>query len=157
MEIRLVKSSDYQIISPLINDWWGGRQMSDMLPKLFFVHFNNTSFIAEKDGKIVGFLIGFLSQSYANEAYIHFVGVHPEYRNYGIGKQLYHQFFKVAQHYNRTIVRAVTSPVNKVSIVYHKKMGFELEQGDSVVNGVPVHTNYDGSGQGRVLFKKYVG
>lgn len=31
MEIRLVKGSDYYAISPLINEWWGGRQMSDML------------------------------------------------------------------------------------------------------------------------------
>jgi hypothetical protein len=60
MEIRSVKGSDYYVISPLINEWWGGRQMSDKLPKLFFDHFKNTSFIAEKDGKIVGFLIGFL-------------------------------------------------------------------------------------------------
>ncbi|WP_208590635.1 GNAT family N-acetyltransferase [Gracilibacillus suaedae] len=154
MEIRLVKSSDYNIISPLINDWWGGRQMSDMLPKLFFVHFNNTSFIVEKDGEIVGFLIGFLSQSYVNEAYIHVVGVHPHYRKYGIGNQLYKKFFEVVQKHDRNIVRAVTSPVNKVSIAYHKKMGFEIEEGDSEVDGVPVHTNYDGSTQGRVLFKK---
>jgi ribosomal protein S18 acetylase RimI-like enzyme len=86
MEIRSVKGSDYYVISPLINEWWGGRQMSDMLPKLFFDHFKNTSFIAEKDGKIVGFLIGFLSQTYPEEAYIHFVGVHPDYRKSGIGR-----------------------------------------------------------------------
>lgn len=73
MEIRNVRSSDYYVISPLINEWWGGRQMSDMLPKLFFDHFTTTSFIAEKEGKIIGFLIGFLSQSYPDAAYIHFV------------------------------------------------------------------------------------
>jgi ribosomal protein S18 acetylase RimI-like enzyme len=66
--------------------------MSDKLPKLFFDHFKNTSFIAEKDGKIVGFLIGFLSQTYPEEAYIHFVGVHPDYRKHGIGRQLYNDF-----------------------------------------------------------------
>lgn len=48
MEIRNVESSDYYVIPPLINEWWGGRQMSNMLPKLFFDHFNHTSFIAEK-------------------------------------------------------------------------------------------------------------
>lgn len=94
MEIRSVKGSDYYAISPLINEWWGGRQMSDMLPKLFFDHFTNTSFIAEKEGNIVGFLIGILSQSQPDEAYIHFVGVHPEYRENDIGRQLYNQFFR---------------------------------------------------------------
>lgn len=77
MKIRSVKGSDYYIISLLINEWWGGRNMSDMLPKLFFDHFTDTSLIAEKDGEILGFLIGFLSQSLTDESYIHFVGVHP--------------------------------------------------------------------------------
>lgn len=154
MEIRTVSSSDYYVLSPLINEWWGGRQMSDMLPKLFFDHFNETSFIAEKDGEIIGFLIGFLSQSHSKEAYIHFVGVHPEYRKLNIGKELYNQFFSKVQSEYRKKVRCVTSPVNKTSIAYHTKMGFDIEQGDKIVGDVSVKENYDGPDQDRVLFVK---
>ncbi|MFF2176033.1 GNAT family N-acetyltransferase [Lysinibacillus sp. NPDC058147] len=154
MEIRSVKGSDYYVISPLINEWWGGRNMSDMLPKLFFDHFTQTSLIAEKDGKLVGFLIGFLSQTYSNEAYIHFVGVHPEYRKHNIGKHLYNEFFNVVKQNNRSIVRCVTSPVNKVSIAYHTKMGFEIEDGDRSVEDLSINTDYDGPNQDRVLFVK---
>jgi ribosomal protein S18 acetylase RimI-like enzyme len=154
MKIRSVKSSDYYLISPLINEWWGGRNMSDMLPKLFFDHFSNSSFIAEKDGEIIGFLIGFLSQSHADESYIHFVGVHPDFRNQNIGKELYNKFFYVAKQNGRKIVRCVTSPVNKVSIAYHTKMGFQIEKGDKRLEGVEVHTGYDGPNQNRVLFIK---
>jgi ribosomal protein S18 acetylase RimI-like enzyme len=155
MEIRSVKGSDYYAISPLINEWWGGRQMSDMLPKLFFDHFKNTSFIAEKDGKIVGFLIGFLSQTYPEEAFLHFVGVHPDYRKNGVGRQLYNQFFDIVKKNGRNIVRCVTSPVNKVSIAFHTKMGFEIEKnGDKEKDGVSVYTDYDGPNQDRVLFVK---
>jgi predicted GNAT superfamily acetyltransferase len=154
MEIRLVKGSDYYVISPLINEWWGGRNMSDMLPKLFFDHFTNTSFIAEKEGKIVGFLIGFLSQTHLNEAYIHFVGVHPEYRKHNIGRKLYNKFFNEVKQNGRKIVRCVTSPVNKISIAYHTKMGFEIKKGDKKVDGIDVHSNYDGVEQDRVLFVK---
>ena len=143
MTVRLVKGSDYYVISPLINDWWNGRQMSDLLPKLFFDHFKNTSFIVEEEGEIIGFLIGFLSQSYSNEAYIHFVGIHPEYRRKGIGKQLYNQFFDAIKQNDRNIVRCVTSPVNKASIAYHTKMGFEIEQGNK-------------ANQDKVLFVKYL-
>lgn len=143
MRVRLVKGSDYYVISPLTNDWWNGRQMSDLLPKLFFDHFKNTSFIVEEEGKIIGFLIGFLSQSYSNEAYIHFVGIHPEHRGKGIGKQLYNQFFDVIKQNGRNIVRCVTSPVNEASIAYHTKMGFEIEQWNK--------TNED-----KVLFIKYL-
>jgi len=143
MTVRLVEGSDYYVISPLINDWWNGRQMSDLLPKLFFDHFKNTSFIVEEKGEIIGFLIGFLSQSYSNEAYIHFVGIHPEYRGKGIGRQLYNQFFDVIKQSGRNIVRCVTSPVNKASIAYHTKMGFEIEQGNK-------------DNQDKVLFVKYL-
>ncbi|WP_449619530.1 GNAT family N-acetyltransferase [Robertmurraya sp. Marseille-Q9965] len=156
MKIRSVKGSDYYIVSPLINEWWGGRNMSDMLPKLFFEHFRNTSFIAERDGVIVGFLIGFLSQSYANEAYIHFIGVHPDYRKNNIGKELYEKFFHVVKQSGCSVVRCVTSPVNKGSIAYHMKMGFEIEAGDKEVGDVFVNTNYDGPNQDRVLFVKHL-
>src|SRR6266700_2822677 len=43
--IRLATPSDYEDIISVLNDWWGGRQMSDMLPKLFFVHFRGTTFV----------------------------------------------------------------------------------------------------------------
>jgi ribosomal protein S18 acetylase RimI-like enzyme len=154
MEIRSVNSSDYYTISPLINEWWGGRQMADKLPKLFFDHFSDTSFIAEENGEIIGFLIGFLSQTYSNEAYIHFVGVHPEHREKNVGKNLYNHFFEIIKQYNRRIVRCVTSPVNKGSIAYHTKMGFEIDEGDKKLDDVFVHTNYDGPNQDRVLFVK---
>lgn len=156
MEIRSVAGSDYYALSPLINDWWGGRQMSDMLPKLFFDHFSNTSFVAERDGEIVGFLIGFLSQSHNNEGYIHFVGVHPDYRKHSIGMHLYNKFFNVVKQNGRNIVRCVTSPVNKVSIAFHTKMGFEIEEGDNKIGGISVNTDYDGLNQDRVLFVKHL-
>lgn len=154
MKIRTVKNSDYDLISPVINEWWGGRNMADKLLKLFFVHFHTTSFIAEKDGEVVGFLIGFLSQTYSDEAYIHFVGVHPEYRKHNIGRQLYNEFFNVVKQYGRNIVRCVTSPVNKVSISFHTRMGFEIESGNKEVDGISVFADYDGPNQDRVLFVK---
>ena len=33
-------------------------------------------------------------------------------------------------------------------------MGFQLEEGDSKVDGIPVYANYDGSDQARVLFTR---
>ncbi|UOQ87172.1 GNAT family N-acetyltransferase [Gracilibacillus salinarum] len=156
MKIRNVTSADYDSIFPVINDWWGGRQMAHLLPKVFFVHFNNTSFIIEQKGEIIGFLIGFFSQSDQDVAYIHFVGVHPDFRQQQIGKQLYHAFFNEAEKNGKRFVRAVTSPVNKTSIAYHTKIGFAIEQGNKEVDGVSVLANYDGEDQDRVLFVKKI-
>jgi ribosomal protein S18 acetylase RimI-like enzyme len=128
--------------------------MSDMLPKFFFIHFRETSFVAESGGKIVGFLIGFLSQTFQNEAYIHFAGVHPDYRKMGLARTLYERFFEVARNLGRTVVRCVTSPVNKGSIAFHFRMGFNIETSEATVEGISVARNYDGQDQDRVLLSK---
>jgi ribosomal protein S18 acetylase RimI-like enzyme len=114
--------------------------MAAMLPKLFFVHFRDTSFVAEDDGRIVGFLCGFRSQTFDDEGYIHFVGVDPAFRGGGLGRALYERFFEAVTP--RPVVRAVTSPVNERSVAFHRALGFEVERVDE---------DYDGSGEARVL------
>jgi GNAT superfamily N-acetyltransferase len=98
--------------------------MRDMLPKLFFVHFADTSFVAERDGELAGFLVGFLSQSEPDEAYVHFVGVSPDERGTGLGRELYERFFAVARDQGRRRVTCVTSPANAGSLAFHEAIGF---------------------------------
>ena len=101
-QIRHANPSDYGRVIQHVNAWWGGREMAPMLPKLFFLHFEGTSFVAEDDeGKLVAFLIGFLSQTDPEEAYIHFVGVAPDQRGSGIGRELYERFFAVVAEQGR--------------------------------------------------------
>ncbi|MGO0061086.1 N-acetyltransferase family protein [Brevibacillus fluminis] len=154
MILRNIEEKDFYDIIPVINDWWGGRQMADMLPKLFFLHFQSTSFLMEENGSAVGFLIGFCSQSKEGEAYIHFVGVHPEYRTNGIARRLYETFFAAVQEKGCHTVRCVTSPVNRTSIQFHRKMGFDIEAGAKEIDGIAVTPDYDGNGNDRVLFVK---
>ena len=119
--------------------------MRDMLPKLFFVHFRETSFVAERDGKLVGFLAGFLSQSLPDEAYVHFVGVHPDERGTGLGRELYERFFAVARRHGRIRVSCVTSPANRGSLAFHEALGFEQS---------PAQVGYDGPGEDRVVLTR---
>jgi ribosomal protein S18 acetylase RimI-like enzyme len=145
-QIRHAAPADYGRVIQHVNAWWGGREMAPMLPKLFFLHFEGTSFVAEdSDGRLVAFLIGFLSQTDADEAYIHFVGVAPEERGTGLGRELYERFFDVVREDGRTLVRCVTSPANEQSVAFHESLGFTAE---SVV------ADYDGPGEDRVLFVK---
>jgi ribosomal protein S18 acetylase RimI-like enzyme len=154
MLIRNVIPDDYHSIINVLNEWWGGRQMADMLPKLFFIHFQETSFVVIDQEQIIGFLVGFVSQTYPDQAYIHFIGVHPEYRKRKIASKLYELFFEKMKEKGCQLVRCVTSPVNHTSIAFHKNMGFEIEEGDQVIDGTSVFTNYDGKGNDRVLFVK---
>jgi len=154
MHIRHLQPEDYYRIISVVNDWWGGRSMSGMLPKLFFVHFRDTSFIAEVDGEIIGFLVGFLSQTYPDEAYVHFLGVHPKFRKQGVALTLYEHFFDAVQRRGRRIVRLITATVNKESIAFHVHIGFEIEPQETRTDGIPFYPNYDGLGGDRVLFVK---
>jgi len=154
IRIRHIEESDYDAIISVLNEWWGGRHMATMLPRLFFKHFRETGFFAEVDDKNVGFLIGLFSSTFNSEAYIHFAGVHPAHRKGGIGRCLYHHFFEVSRKHGRSIIRCVTSPVNKNSIAFHRSMGFQLEPSTEDSNGIPIHRNYDGPGEDRVLFFK---
>ncbi len=87
---------------------------------------------------------------------MHFIGVHPDYRRLGLGRRLYERFFGAAQMNGRRFVRAITSPSNKLSITFHRSMGFELLHGDVVVDGVPVWFDYAGAGGHRVVFRREI-
>lgn len=154
MKLRSIHNNDFLRISTNLNEWWDGRNMVDMLPRLFIDHFQDTSFLLEKDGQLKGFVIGFVSQSHPEKAYIHFVGVNPEARIEKVGRRLYEHFFQVVKEKGCQMVGCVTSPVNTVSIKFHTRLGFSIKPGDYEVNGISIHQNYDGIGQERVVFEK---
>jgi ribosomal protein S18 acetylase RimI-like enzyme len=146
LTIRHAKPSDYGRVIGRVNVWWGGREMSPILPRLFFLHVEGTSFVAEDgEGELAGFVCGFLSQTDPEEAYIHFVGVSPARRGEGVGRTLYERFFAEARDQGRSLVRCVTSPVNEDSIAFHEALGFEIDR---------VAKDYDGPGEDRVLLLK---
>jgi ribosomal protein S18 acetylase RimI-like enzyme len=146
--IRYAEPADHARVAAVIDDWWGGRAMRDMLPRLFFTHFRDTSFVAEDEsGALAGFLCGFLSQTFPEQAYVHFVGVAPAHRGAGLAGELYERFFEAARAAGRSSVHCVTSPQNTGSIAFHTRIGFEVEA------EVP---NYDGAGESRVLLVRAV-
>jgi ribosomal protein S18 acetylase RimI-like enzyme len=146
VEIRHAEPADYGRVIARVNAWWDGREMAPMLPRLFFVHFEGTSYVVDDDeGQLAAFLIGFLSQTDADEAYVHFVGIAPEHRGEGLGRQLYERFFADAAENGRSVIRCVTSPANAGSVAFHRALGFEVEK---------VAGDYDGPGEDRVLFVK---
>ena len=73
---------------------------------------------------------------------MHFVGVSPDARGSGVGRDLYETFFEAARAHGRQVVRCVTSPVNDASVAFHRALGFEPER---------VAHDYDGPGEDRVL------
>jgi ribosomal protein S18 acetylase RimI-like enzyme len=156
MEYRRLRESDHGNVVAVVDDWWGGRRVAEKLPRLFFRYFAGTSFAVEDDGELVAFLVGFVG-SPAHEAYIHFVGVRPDLRSRGLGRELYGMFFEEARRRGCRTVRAITSPVNTGSIGFHASMGFEVLEGDGAADGVSIHPDYDGDGKDKVVFVREIG
>jgi ribosomal protein S18 acetylase RimI-like enzyme len=157
--VREPTVDDHRRVLAVMDEWWGGlggaagsARRAALVPRLFFEHFTTTSMLLERDGELVGFLVGFLSQSRPDEAYVHFVGVAPELRGSGVGAAVYRRFFALARAAGRTRVRSVTSPVNRGSVAFHRAMGFELEPGEETVDGIPVQRDHDGPGVDLVAF-----
>src|SRR5258707_2818767 len=144
MTIRPISERDHAPIIAVVNQWWGGRQMAGLLPRLFFAHFQDTSFVIEEADQIIAFLIGFVSQSSPRAAYIHFVGIHPEQRKRGLGKQLYELFFETVRTRGYVSVHCITAPINSGSIAFHRRLGFQIEKRDRERAGVPFTADYDG-------------
>lgn len=146
IRFRRPTEADYATIVRVINDWWGGRNLDTLLPRLWLQHFTGTSWLAETDdGRLAGFLVGFLSPDHPDVAYCHFVATNPNLRQRGLGRALYERFFEDARAAGRTSVRAVTWPGNRTSIAFHRAIGFEVEEGPGSQNlyGTPARAGYD--------------
>ena len=145
-EIRPASAADYDAIAVVADDWWG-RPILPGLPRLFLDHFHRTSLVAEGPGGLAGFLVGILSPSQPEEAYIHFVGVRPDTRGSGLARTLYERFFALAREHDRHLVKAITSPVNEASIAFHRRLGFAVQG--------PV-ADYNGPGRDFVTFQRAI-
>ena len=133
-QIRSAVAADYDRIASVVNDWWG-RDVLSGLPRLFLNHFHTTSLVAEDNGTMIGFLVGFVSPSEPDEAYIHYVAVDPARRKDGVARHLYDQFVERARRQGCKVARAITSPTNEPSIAFHRRMGFEASSAVRDYNG----------------------
>jgi len=157
LTFRHPQPDDWDRVMTAMPSWWDGRDLRSMLPHIFFEHFRGTSFVVEHEDRLVGFLVGFLCPDHADEAYVHFVGVDPAWRRAGLARDLYRRFCDLARARGRTVVRAVTAPVNKQSVAFHTALGFSILPGEEEVDGLPVRVDEGPQGQYVVCFELALG
>ena len=156
---RRPTETDYPTIVRVIDDWWGGRKMDVLLPRLWLQHFTGTSWLAlGDDGRLAGFLIGFHSPDQPAVAYCRLIATNPNLRKRGVGRALYERFFEDARAAGRTEVRAITWPGNRASIDFHRALGFDVEVGPGSQNlyGTPSQAGYDFDREDRTILVRAV-
>ncbi len=154
LAFRHPTEGDHPRIVGLVDEWWGGRRMRALLPRLWFQYFAGTSWIAEDGGRLAGFVVAFISQDDPATGYVHMIAADPNRRRSGVGEALYRQVFEDLGARGVRQVKAVTWPGNRQSVAFHRAMGFRVDDGDGTQNlyGTPAYPDYDGEGDDRVLF-----
>lgn len=160
-------SSDFHVRRPVeadhaglvgrVDEWWGGRKLHMLLPRLWLQHFTGTSWVVEDaKGAPVGFLVGFISPDHPDQAYIHMVATSPNHRGAGLGRALYERFFDDVKARGVRQVTAITWPGNRTSVAFHRAMGFTPfdGQGTQPLYGTPAWPDYDAEGEDRVTFSR---
>ena len=151
--------ADHPTVVAVVDDWWGGRRLRDLLPRMWFDHFTGTSWIAEdRDGRLAGFLVGFVSPDQPTVGYVHMIATSPNDRGRGLGRHLYERFFIDVAARGVQEVRAVTWPGNRTSVAFHRALGFEVDDGPGTqrLYGTPAYPDDDGEGEDRVRFRRRI-
>lgn len=163
-DVRHPVEDDHPRVTAVLGDWWDGlggdagdQYRSMLLPRLFFQHFTDTSYVLDLPGGALGaFLVGFVSQSRPTVGYIHVVGVAPQLRRTGVGAALYQRFFADMAARGVREVHAITGVANRRSVAFHTGLGFTLQPGDTEVDGLPLHRDYDAPGMDAFTFVKHL-
>lgn len=158
-EVRLRRpvEADHAFLVGQVDEWWGGRKLHQLLPRLWLQHFTGTSWVAEDaQGSPIGFLVGFISPDHPDQACIHMVATSPNHRGAGLGRALYQRFFEDVKARGVRRVMAITWPGNRVSVGFHRAMGFTPADGPGTqrLYGTPAYPDYDAEGDDRVVFSR---
>lgn len=154
LRFRRPTEADHARVADVVDDWWGGRRLRPLARRLWFRYFTNRSWIAEtEEGRLAGFLIGFVAPDDPHSAYVHLAGVDPNRRRRGVGRDLYRRFVEEVAAAGVGRVEAVTWPGNRQSIAFHRALGFRVHDGPGTqpIYGTSAFPDYDGPGEDLAL------
>jgi GNAT superfamily N-acetyltransferase len=154
VDLERCTDEDFLNILSALEEFWGdaAERARRVHPPMFVHEFGDTAWVVRDGGQIVGYLFGFWSQTEPT-GYIHLVAVRRTRQGEGIGRRLYEEFEALARDHGCTKLKAVTPPINRESIAFHQRLGFDL-LGEPSEAGVPVVQDYFGPGMPRVVFEK---
>jgi L-amino acid N-acyltransferase YncA len=142
VELRHVTIADLRAILGELEEFWEGRDVGFLHQSLYVHEFGETSVLAARDGRAVGYLLGFVGQH--GLGYIHAVAVRREARAAGLARDMYARFEQLARARGARGLKAITSPENAASRAFHEALGFSTD----VVEG------YSPSGSTMLVFTR---
>lgn len=166
IRLRRPTGADYLGIAGVVDDWWDGKVLQGLLPRLWFRHFAGTSWVAEiADPRlgagaptVAGFLIGFVSPADPAIGVIQALGVDPRRRRIGIGRALVEAFATDASTAGATILETLIWPGNRRALPFLAALGFGSDPDPDArpIYGIPAIEGYDFGTEDRARFTRGV-
>jgi ribosomal-protein-serine acetyltransferase len=145
VEMRHVTIADLRVILAELPEFWGERDTAFLHQALYVHEFGETSVVAERDGGIDGYLLGFVGQH--GLGYIHAVAVRRRARGDGLARAMYERFEALVGAHGANALKAITDPGNGGSRAFHEALGFQTEEVE----------DYSPSSGTRLVFSKSIG
>ena len=152
MEITKCTKQDYDQVLTEFREFWDSDRTMPLHHPTLINEFGNSAFVIKDGNAVAAYLWGFLSQT-EPVGYVQLLAVRQGYRKRGLARQLYDHFTAFALEHGCTRLKAITSPINTLSIAFHKSIGM-MPTGSYIVDGVTVIKDYSGPGKDRVVFSK---
>ncbi len=156
MLVRNAFPNDFLEIANKSKEWADLVVERESIYHIMVEHFKNTCFIAEDRGEMIGYLIGFRSQTHPEVAIIHLIEVAPRLRGNGVGRRLYNQFMIAVKAMGCTSITALGKPENKYCSAFYSAMGFSVGDDEHAIEieGVRAIKDYNGPGKHVAVWRK---
>jgi len=159
INIRPVREDDFLILKTDHADFWRREDNPDPAPEqtggiyhLFTRHFQDTCFVAEADGQVIGYLLGLISPTRQGEAYIHNLAVRRRWRGQGIGRLLYYTFRKTVYARGARRISLLVRPSNKRGLSFYLGLGMHpVTEGATLRDGLWVQVGFHGGDEDRII------
>ena len=143
MNPRRMTKADFDQIVEVIDRWWGG-PISTFAHPIFFYELGEKALVVEEERRLIGFMLGFITNEPVRTGYVHLVGIHPDFRRRGVGRLLYETFTDTCRAAECLRMKAITTLGNDGSKAFHLALGWDAREVD----------DYAGPGRNRVVFTK---
>lgn len=154
-QITICTKEDFDQVLAEFDQFWEHHRTVALHHPTIIYEFGNSAFVIKEVGQVLAYLFGFLSQT-EPVGYVHLLSVRRGFRRQGLANRLYAHFEQYARSRGCSRLKAITSPVNVLSIDFHKGIGM-LPSGEPNSQGLPIMKDYAGPGLDRMVFIKNLG
>jgi len=159
-KIRNVIEEDFIKIAKIAKNCSPMTTERNAIYHLFTKFFKNTSLVVENtgNGNICAFLLGLVSQTNPQNAYIHLLCVDTKFRGKKLAPNLINKFIYIVSKLGSTNISLLSKPSNIKAIKFYNKQGFLSKKTNETLeeDGINIFKDYDGPNEDKIIFYKYI-